>query len=118
MCVVNDAVEDGVSICRIAYEGVPFVDRDLAGEDGRAAPIAFLEDLVEVATGAGVERFEAPIVEDEELDAGETAQNAGIAAITAGERGFGEELGNPLIENGAVVAASHVTEVRCQLNLW
>ena len=70
MGVVNEAVEDGVGICRIA-EGVPFVDGDLAGEDGRAAPIAFLEDFVEVATGAGVERFEAPIVEDEELDAGD-----------------------------------------------
>jgi hypothetical protein len=56
------------------------------------------------------ERFEAPIVEDEELDAGETAQDAGIAAVTAGEREFGEELGNPLIENRAVVAAGLVTE--------
>jgi hypothetical protein len=66
----------------------------LAGEDGRAAPIAFLEDLVEVTTGTGVERFEAPIVEDEELDAGKTAQDAGIAAVTTGEREFGDELGN------------------------
>ena len=55
MGVVNEAVEDGVGICRIAYEGVPFVDGDLAGEDGRAAPIAFLEDLVEVTTGTGVQ---------------------------------------------------------------
>jgi len=31
MGVVNEAVEDGVSICRVADEGVPFVDRDLAG---------------------------------------------------------------------------------------
>ena len=89
---------------------MPFVDRNLAGEDGRAAPIAFLEDLVEVTTSTGVQRFEAPIVEDEELDAGEAAQDAGIAAVTAGEREFGEELGNPLIENRAVVAASLVTE--------
>jgi hypothetical protein len=74
---------------------VPLVDWDLTGEDGRATPIAFLEDLVEVTTGAGVERVEAPIVEDEELDAGETAQDAGIAAVTTGEREFGEELGNP-----------------------
>jgi hypothetical protein len=44
----------------------------------------FLEDLAEVTTCAGVERFEAPIVEDEEPDAGETAQDAGIAAVTAG----------------------------------
>src|SRR5438045_8018953 len=57
--VVNEAVEDGVGISRVANEGVPLVDRDLTGEDGRATPIAFLEDLVEVTTGAGVERFEA-----------------------------------------------------------
>ena len=105
MGVVNEAVEDGVGICRVADKCVPFVDRDLTGEDGRAAPIAFLEDLVEVTTGTRVERFEAPIVEDEELDAGETTQNAGIATVTAGERELGEELGNPLIENRAVVAA-------------
>ena len=91
MSVVNEPVEDGIGVSRVANEGVPLVDRDLAGEDGRATPIAFLEDLVEVTTGAGVERFEAPIVEDEELDAGETAQDAGIAAVTAGER-LSEEM--------------------------
>src|SRR5207244_12574387 len=101
---------DGVGICRIADKGVPFVDGDLAGEDGRPAAVALFEDLVEVATGTGVERFEAPIVEDEKLDAGETAQDAGIAAVTAGEREFGEQLGDPLIENRAVIAAGFVTE--------
>ena len=110
MGVVNEAVEDGVGISRVADEGVPFVDRDLAGEDGRAAPITFLEDLVEVTTGTGVEWFEAPIVEDEELDAGEAAQDAGIAAITAGERKLGEEFRDPLIKNRAVVTAGLVTE--------
>ena len=72
--VVNEAVEDGVGICRVADEGVPFVDGDLTGEDGRAAPIALLEDLVEIMTSAGVEGFEAPIVENEEMGAAETAK--------------------------------------------
>src|SRR6201993_2090368 len=112
--VVNEPIEDGVGISRIANEGVPLVDGDLTGEDGRATPIAFLEDLVKVTTGAGVERFEAPIVEDEELDAGETAQDPGIAAVTAGEREFGKELGNPLIENRAVVTAGLVDPGRNQ----
>ncbi len=67
---MNEPVEDGVGISRVADKGVPFVDGDLAGEDGRAAPITVLEDLVEVTTGAGVEGFEAPIVEDEELGHG------------------------------------------------
>ena len=85
MGIVNEAVKDGVGICRVADEGVPFVDGDLTGEDGRAAPIAFFEDFVEVTTSTGVEGFEAPIVEYEELNAGETAQDAGIATVTAGE---------------------------------
>ena len=38
---------------------MPFVDRDLAGEDGRAASVAFLEDFVEVTPGTGIERFDA-----------------------------------------------------------
>jgi hypothetical protein len=106
---------------------VPFVDRDLAGENGRATPIAFLEDFVEVTTGPGVERFEAPIVEDQELDTGETAQDAGIAAIAAGERELGEELGNPLVESRAWLAregpslpaqlASHCREQDIELAL-
>src|SRR5215472_13108098 len=99
MGVVNKAVKDRVGISRIANERMPFIDGDLAGEDRRAAPITLLEDLVEITTGAGIERFEAPIVEDEELDAGKAAQNAGIAAIATGERKLGEEFGDPLVEN-------------------
>jgi hypothetical protein len=57
MGVVNEAVENGIGISWVADKGVPFVHGDLAGENGRAAPIAFLGDLVEVTTGTGVERF-------------------------------------------------------------
>ena len=38
--------------------------------------VSFFEDLIEIASRTAVERFEAPIVEDEELNAGETAQDA------------------------------------------
>jgi hypothetical protein len=58
MSVVDEAVEDGVGIGRIADDLMPFVDWDLAGQDCRAATIAFFGDLVEIAAGAGVERFE------------------------------------------------------------
>ncbi len=60
--------------------------------------------------GAGIERFETPIVENEELDAAEAAHDAGIAAVAAGEREFGEQLGDALIEDRAVVAAGLVAE--------
>ena len=56
--VVNETVEDGVGIGRVADHGMPFVDRDLAGEDGRTTAVAFLADLVEIMAGASIERFE------------------------------------------------------------
>jgi hypothetical protein len=63
-------------------------------------------NLVEVAPGTRIERFEAPIIEDEELNAGEAAQDPGIAAVAAGERELGQQLGDPLIENRPIVAAA------------
>ena len=67
MGVVDEAVEDGVGVGRVADHLVPFVDGELAGDDGGAAAVAFFEDLEEIVAGAGVERFEAPVVEDEEM---------------------------------------------------
>ena len=58
----------------------------------------------------GIERFEPPIVEYEELHAPECPQEPGITAIAARQRKIGEELGNPLIENGPIIAASPVSE--------
>jgi len=49
MGVVDEAIEDGVGVGRVADDLVPFVDRDLAGEDGRSAVVAFFEDFVEIA---------------------------------------------------------------------
>ena len=110
MSVVDEAIENGIGVSRVADHLVPFVDRDLAGEDGRSSAVAFFEDLVEIAAGSGVERVEAPIVQDEELDAGEAAHDAGVASVAAREREVGKELGDALIEDRAVVAAGLVAE--------
>ena len=89
---------------------MPFIDGDLAGEDGRSAVVAFFEDFVEVATGDAVERFEAPIIKDEQLSAVEAAHDAGIAAVAAGQGEIGEQLGDALVEDRAVVAAGLVAK--------
>jgi hypothetical protein len=99
--VVDETVEDGGGIGWVADHGMPFVDWDLAGKDGRAAAVAFLQDLVEIVAGASVERFEAPIVEGQQLNPGEAAQDPCIAAIAAGQRRIGEQLGDTLIEHPA-----------------
>jgi hypothetical protein len=61
--VVNDAIENGVSVGGIADQLVPFVDRDLAGDDRRSPTVAFFEDFEEVVAGGGIERLKTPIIE-------------------------------------------------------
>jgi hypothetical protein len=52
--VVNDAIENGVSVGGIADQLMPFVDRDLAGDDRRSPTVAFFEDFEEVVTGGAM----------------------------------------------------------------
>ena len=49
VCVVDDAVEDGVGQRRVADDLVPVVDRHLAGDDQRAGAVAILDDLQQIA---------------------------------------------------------------------
>ena len=45
---MNEAVLDGVGIGWIGDDLVPFVDRELARDDGRTAAVAFFEDFEKV----------------------------------------------------------------------
>ena len=71
MGVVHDAIEDGVGVGWITDQIVPFIKGDLAGDDGRSAAVAFFEDLEKVVACGSVERFEPPIIEDEQLHTAE-----------------------------------------------
>ena len=110
LSVMDEAVENGVGIGRIADHGVPAFDGELAGDDGGASSVAFLKNLEQVVAGLGVERLEPPVVEDQELDAAEGADDAGIAAVAAGEREIAEQLGDALVEHRAIIPAGLVAE--------
>src|ERR1700682_3126389 len=66
--VVDEPVEDGIGDGRIGHDVVPIFDRHLAGDDGRSALVAIVDDFEEIATLLAGERREAPIVEDEQID--------------------------------------------------
>ncbi len=72
--------------------------------------MAFFEDFQQIMSCGGIEGFETPIVEYEELHAPERPQESGITTVAARQREISEELRNALIENGPVVAASPVSE--------
>jgi hypothetical protein len=108
--VVDEAVEDSVGDGGIGDDLVPVVDRYLAGDDGRTALMAVIDDLEEIATLLAGERGEPPIVEDEEIDARERLEQSSIASVAAGEREGLEQSWKAMIEDGTIVAASLVAE--------
>src|SRR6516165_8221865 len=105
LAVVDETVEDGIGVSGISDHLVPFIDRQLAGYDGGAAAVALFENLKQIVTRLGGERLKSPIVQDEQLDAGQGAEEPTIAAVAAGQLKIAEELRYSLIENGAVIAA-------------
>ena len=107
---MDEAIQDGVGVGRIADDGVPIFHRQLAGDDGGSAAIALFEDFQEVVAGLGIERLQPPVVQDQELDVAERAADAIIPSIAAGQRQFAEQFGHALVEDGAVVAAGFMAE--------
>jgi len=89
---------------------VPAVDGNLAGDDDGALVVPLLDDFEQVAGLIGIEHLQAPVVEDEQFDAGERAQEAGVAARAVGDGEIGEEPGSAGVENGDVLSASLLAE--------
>ena len=93
----------------LPYSGMP-LDAIAAGGGGLVSSV-YTDDL-DVAREfvLGAERFEAPIIKDQQLDAAEGAHQPGIAAVAAGQREVGKQLWDAVIEHRAVVAARLVAE--------
>ena len=77
---MNEAVQDGVAEGGISDNFVPMFDGDLAGNDGRGATVAIIEDLQKVAPFGRIKNRKAPVIEDQELNAADGLEQATIAA--------------------------------------
>ena len=108
--VVYEPIEDGVGDGRIGDRLVPVIDRQLAGHDRRAAIVPIVDDLEEVAALLGGERGEAPIVEDQQLDARQALEEPRMTPVAACECQGIEQPWHAMIEDGAIVAACLVAE--------
>src|SRR5271165_252917 len=115
--VVDEPVQDGVGVGRVAYNPMPAVHGKLGRDHRGAATVALFEDFQEIVTGGRVERLQPPIVEDQEIGAAETAHEAGMTAIAARERQLLEQPRDALVENRPIVAAGLVAEGRRQPTL-
>ena len=59
---MDEAVEDGIGERRVAEQVVPFLERELTGDQSRTGCVAVLEDFKQVATMVGIELGEAEFV--------------------------------------------------------
>ena len=81
---MNETVEDGVGEGGVAEAVVPFLDRELAGDQGGAGGVSVLEEFEQVAAMVGIELGEAEVIEHDEVELGEGGA-ARLAAVLAGE---------------------------------
>ena len=95
MGVVDEAVEDGIGVGGITDHFMPSGDGELAGDERRAAPISVLEDFEQMVTGVAIERFEPPVVEDEEINPGNALHARSDAAVAFGQGQFVDQPWQP-----------------------
>ena len=100
---MHDAVEDGVGEGRIVEVGVPMFDRQLTGDQSGFAGSAIVEQFEQVVAFGLADRCEPPIVEDQEIGAGELLA-AAEAAVTVGDTQFFEQAAEASVEDGEALA--------------
>ncbi len=77
--VVQHPVADRVGLVRIPDQGMPVRDREeLAGDEGRGALGAVLDDLTQVAAFGVAQRREQPVVDREQVGLGQPREEAGV----------------------------------------
>jgi hypothetical protein len=108
--VVNETIQDGVGVGRIADNLMPAVHGKLGSDHCRAAAVSLFEDFQEIVTRRRVERLQPPIVEDQQVGAAEVAKDARMATIAARQCQVLEQAGRALVENRSVVPASLMAE--------
>ena len=65
MCVVKEAVEDGIGVGGISGGMMPQRGRKLAGHDGRLAAVPIFQDLEQVVPALCIQGLKIPVVQNE-----------------------------------------------------
>jgi hypothetical protein len=102
---VDDAIEDGVGEGWLADDFVPFVEGELAGDEGRAIAIAILDDFHQIAPLVGGEPVWSPVVEDQQIGFDQGTEEAGKATVPVGELQIGEQPRHAGVEHRVAVPA-------------
>lgn len=107
---MGQAIQGTLGQDRIVEEGDPLLHRAVAGEDRGGAPVAFDDDLVDVARLGRIEPPQAEIVDDEQVRREQAAQGLLAGVIGLGLVEFPEHRIGTQEEHAMPGTAGRVTE--------
>ena len=110
VCVVEQAVADGVGLVGVADDGVPVGDGQLTGDEGRGAFGPVLDDLGEVAPLGVAQRCDHPIVDGEQVELREASQEPGVGAVAAADGEFVQQSWHADVACGEAAATGPFDE--------
>jgi len=82
---MDNPVEDGIGGCRLADAVRPFGDRILTGNKGGLQAVAIFHELQKVPPFLFGQGVNSPVVDSQEIDLGEPAEDLVVTAVAAGE---------------------------------
>ena len=89
---------------------MPQRDGHVAVNEGGRPVVPGVDDLHQVTSLLGGQRCDAPIVQDQQLHAGQVLQHAAIASVAARQAERLQQPRHTLIQHGSVVAAGPVAQ--------
>ena len=98
MGVVYQPIQDGVGQGGVLHGSMPGFYRQLTGDDGGLAVIAFFDNLQEFPLLFVGQRGNEEIIEDQHLAFADWCDEFGIAAIEPGDRNLLQQSGYSLIQ--------------------
>ena len=117
MRVVDEPVEDGVGYGGITECLVPVLHWRLAGDDGRAALGAVLDDLQQVGRLLAGQRLHREVVKDQDTDAGPAGEQPGHAPIYACDGELVDHAREAHVERGVAFADGGLGECASDVGL-
>ena len=114
---MHQPVENGVGDGGVAQIVVPAFPWQLTGDDGGPRAIAILEDLEQIVSVAIGDGPESPVVEHQDVDAGEAPQDGDVGAVRVRERQIRKEARQRTIDHAVALATGLLPERTGQIRL-
>lgn len=108
--VVDNTIQYRIAESGLADNLMPSCHGELAGDQEGATAMAILDDLHEIAPLAGGEAIRSPVIEHEEIDLDQHAEQPREAAVAVGEIEIGEQAWHAGVVNRIAIATSLLRE--------